>query len=280
MTIEPGAAGHAALLPSATRRRAARGGALRQHSDRNSRAAQRLAGQDQHEGEALQHQHRRIGQAEPPLQQAAGGAEAAEQDRHRDDRQRVVARDERHQDAGVAAARRSATRWRWCAPPPPRSPPARPAQAPPSAQASDDQPVRRQAHQRAARALPPTTRSGEAVRACSAATAPASRQATTPKRQAPVHVGSRTMPPMRRPRRAARVDGLFRLAGSRSGPFDEVLEQRDRDVAEQQAADRLVDAAVLAQRAGQRDPQPRRPARRPAAAARVPADACRAAASA
>ena len=66
--------------------------------------AQRLARQDQHEGDALQHQHRGVGQAEPALQQAAGRAEAAEQDRHRDDRQRVVPRDEGHQDAGIAVA--------------------------------------------------------------------------------------------------------------------------------------------------------------------------------
>ena len=67
-------------------------------------AAQRLAGQDQHEGDALQHLHRRVGQAEAALQQAAGGAEAAEQDRDRDDRERVLARDEGDQDAGVAVA--------------------------------------------------------------------------------------------------------------------------------------------------------------------------------
>ena len=51
------------------------------------------------------------------------------------------------------------------------------------------------------------------------------------------------------------VDGLLRLAGSRSGTFDEMVQQRDGDVGQQQAGDRLVDAAVLAQRARQRDPQ-------------------------
>ena len=35
-------------------------------------------------------QHGRVGQVEPALQQAAAGADAAEQDRDRDDRQRIV----------------------------------------------------------------------------------------------------------------------------------------------------------------------------------------------
>ena len=38
----------------------------------------------------LQHRHRRVGQPEHALQQAAAGADAAEQDRHRDDAERVV----------------------------------------------------------------------------------------------------------------------------------------------------------------------------------------------
>ena len=63
------------------------------------------------------------------------------------------------------------------------------------------------------------------------------------------------MPPMRSPSASERVDGLFRLAGSRSGAFDQVLEEADGDVGQQQAADGLVDAAVLAQPAGQRDPR-------------------------
>ena len=116
-------------------------------ADGSSRAAQRLAGQDEHEGEALQHQHRRVGQAQAPLQQAAGRAEAAEQDRHRDDRQRVVARDEATPGCRCSLARRSATRWPLVCTAATSMPPASPAQAPPSAQASDDQPVGRQPDQ-------------------------------------------------------------------------------------------------------------------------------------
>src|ERR1700757_4037058 len=56
---------------------------------------ERIACQHEHEDDALQHQHGRIGQAEPPLQQAAGGADAAEQDRDRNDRKRILPRQER-----------------------------------------------------------------------------------------------------------------------------------------------------------------------------------------
>ena len=42
----------------------------------------------------------------------------------------------------------------------------------------------------------------------------------------------------------ARVEGLFRLAGSRSGPSTRWLSSAMRDVGQQQAADGLVDAAV------------------------------------
>src|SRR5262245_9539346 len=47
---------------------------------------ERVARQHEHEDDALQHHDRRVGQAEPPLQQAAGGADAAEQDRNGNDR--------------------------------------------------------------------------------------------------------------------------------------------------------------------------------------------------
>src|SRR6267378_3789576 len=40
----------------------------------------RVAGEDEHEDDALQHLHRRIGQSEPSLQESAAGADAAEQD--------------------------------------------------------------------------------------------------------------------------------------------------------------------------------------------------------
>src|SRR5213075_173581 len=52
-------------------------------------AVQRIARQNENEDDPLQHQHRGIGQAEPALQEAAAGADAAEQDRHGNDGQRI-----------------------------------------------------------------------------------------------------------------------------------------------------------------------------------------------
>src|SRR5437764_12196520 len=59
-------------------------------------AVQCVACQHEHEDDALQHQHRGIGQSEPALQQPAAGADAAEQDRDRNDRQRILPRQERY----------------------------------------------------------------------------------------------------------------------------------------------------------------------------------------
>src|SRR5215470_1421172 len=69
-------------------------------------AIERVARQHEHEDDALQHQHGCVGQAKPPLQQPAAGADAAEQDRDRNDRKRILPRQERHQDAGEAIAGR------------------------------------------------------------------------------------------------------------------------------------------------------------------------------
>src|SRR6185295_16214422 len=63
-------------------------------------AVQRIAGQHEHEDDALQYQHRGVRQAEAALQQAAAGADATEQDRDRNDGQRIVSRQEGDEDAG------------------------------------------------------------------------------------------------------------------------------------------------------------------------------------
>ena len=67
-------------------------------------AVERLADQDDDEDDALQHQDRGVGQAHAALDQPAAGDDAAEEEGHRDDRQRVVPGEEGHQDAGVAVA--------------------------------------------------------------------------------------------------------------------------------------------------------------------------------
>ena len=219
-------AGHAALAFAAAIGGAgspARRGALA-HS-RNGRpvdAAQRLARQDQHEGDALQHQHRRVGQAEPALQQAAGGAEAAEQDRDRDDRQRVVARDERHQDAGVAVAgdqrgvgvgvhRRDLDR-------------AGQARAGAAERAGQQRSAGSPAGPTscAVRGLPPTTRTAKPRRREAQPQRRRPTQATTPSTR-PQCTSEPAMPPMRRPlgeRAGRRLVQARRIA---QRPFDQCL---------------------------------------------------------
>src|SRR3981081_2232579 len=59
----------------------------------------RVAREDEHEDDPLQHLDRGIGQAEPSLQQAAAGADPAEQHRNRNNRQRILPRQERDKDA-------------------------------------------------------------------------------------------------------------------------------------------------------------------------------------
>jgi hypothetical protein len=141
-------------------------------------AAQRLARQDQDEGDSLQHLHRRVGQAEAALQQAAGAPEAAEQDRDRDDRERALARDEGDQDAGVAVAgdqrcvgvgvhRRDLDRTGQA------------RAAPPSAQASRISRFAGRPTSCAVRGLPPTTRTAKPP-GVKASQRPRPTQATTP----------------------------------------------------------------------------------------------------
>ena len=67
-------------------------------------AVERLGDEQHHEDEALQHQHGGVGQVHAALDQAAGGDDAAEHDGDRNDRERVVPRQEGDEDAGEAVA--------------------------------------------------------------------------------------------------------------------------------------------------------------------------------
>src|SRR5206468_366391 len=67
-------------------------------------AVQSVAGQHEDEDDALQHLHGGIGQAKPALQQATAGADAAEQDGYGNNRQRILPRQERDQNARKAIA--------------------------------------------------------------------------------------------------------------------------------------------------------------------------------
>src|SRR4030088_197011 len=68
-------------------------------------SVQRVARQHEDEDDALQHLHGCIRQAEPPLQQSAAGADAAEQDRDGNDGQRVHPRQEGDEDTRKAVTR-------------------------------------------------------------------------------------------------------------------------------------------------------------------------------
>src|SRR5882672_4520936 len=54
-------------------------------------AVERFRYQQHHEGQALQHQHGGIGEIHAPLHEPARGHDAAEQNGHRDDGERIVA---------------------------------------------------------------------------------------------------------------------------------------------------------------------------------------------
>src|SRR5260370_30871539 len=63
-----------------------------------------VASENKDKNNALQHLHGGIGQPEPSLQQAAARADAAEQDRNGDDRQRILPRQEGDQNPREAVA--------------------------------------------------------------------------------------------------------------------------------------------------------------------------------
>src|SRR3984957_8832915 len=67
-------------------------------------SVQCVAGENGDKDDALQHLYRGVGQAEPSLQQPAAGADSAEQDRNRNDGERILPRQERDQDAGKTVA--------------------------------------------------------------------------------------------------------------------------------------------------------------------------------
>ena len=172
------------------------------------------------------------------------------QDGDRDDRQRVVAREERDQDAGVAVAgdqrgvgaavdRRDLDHA------------GEPGAGAGERAGGDDQLADRQALQPARRAGCRRRCGRRSRRWCAPSARQAAMQATMPKAR-PQCTSSRESLPSMLASPIGRVDGLLRLAGSRSGALDEMVHDRDGDVGQQQAGDRLVDAAVVAQRAGQR----------------------------
>ena len=67
-------------------------------------AVERLGKEHDDEEQPLEHEHRRVRQIHAALDQAVRGLDAAEQDREGDDGERVLPRQEGDQDAGIAVA--------------------------------------------------------------------------------------------------------------------------------------------------------------------------------
>src|SRR6266403_2971025 len=65
-------------------------------------AIQRVASENRHENDSLQHLDRRVRQAEPALQQSAAGADSAKQNCDRNNRQRILPRQKGDKDAREA----------------------------------------------------------------------------------------------------------------------------------------------------------------------------------
>src|SRR5579863_3879609 len=65
---------------------------------------QRVARQNEHKDDPLQHLDRRIGEAEPALQEAATCADSTEQDGNRNDGEWILPGKKRNEDAGEAVA--------------------------------------------------------------------------------------------------------------------------------------------------------------------------------
>src|SRR5258708_4359195 len=64
----------------------------------------RVAGENEDEDNSLQHLNGGVGEAEPPLQQAAAGTDSAQENRNRDDRQRILPRQEGDENTREAIA--------------------------------------------------------------------------------------------------------------------------------------------------------------------------------
>ncbi len=204
-------------------------------------AVERLADQQHHEDDALQHQHGGVRQVHAALDQAARRGDAAEQDRDRHDGERVVPGQEGDEDAGEAVAGDQ----RGIGLAVDRGDLEEAGKSGAGAgdgAAGHDQPADRQALRQCRARIAAGDARGEAEgrarhqrrSSSTASTMPAARpQCTSVPGMVPIMLAS----PI------GTVDGLLAEAGSRSSAFDEEVHDGDGDVGEQQRGDRLVDAA-------------------------------------
>ena len=212
--------------------------------------------------DALQHQHRRVGQVHAALDQAARRIDAAEQDGDRDDRQRVVPGEEGDEDAGVAVARGDSEALALPCTAATSIMPASPAKAPPQRGEADDQRADGQAlHLRGAHVA--AGDAGAKPQRVFSISTQERMQATTPTTR-PQCTSVPGMLPMRKlvgQRLGRRLVEGGRIA---QRPLDQMVHQRDGDIGHQQAGDRLVDArgsgAARRPRRSRRRRRPCRPA--------------------
>jgi hypothetical protein len=204
-----------------------------------------LADQEHDEHDALQHQDRRVGHLHAALDQAAGRVDAAEQDGDRNDRQRVLAGEEGDEDAGEAVAggqrgvglalhRRDLEVAGEARRMPRRGQQTRSRSA-----------CRPAGPGRAARTLPPVIRAAKPNLVRSSA--PRQHRGPRCRRRGPS--GRRCRGWCRcmlavADRRCRGLVGARRIA---QRALDEEVHDRDGDIEQQQARDRLVDAAIVTQ---------------------------------
>jgi len=199
---------------------------------------------DQHEDEddALKHQHGCIGQSQATLQQAAARADAAKQDRDGNDRERILSREEGDENAGEAVARReigigAALHGRDF------DHTGKTRGATGKEADGEDQFADTEADDLGGADIATGNARGKAEHGVIDQDVGGDR-GDQAEDEAPMHVGAGD--------RADHVRGADltrrRLVETRGIPhhaFDEVIENRDRDVDEQQARYRLVDTAIL-----------------------------------
>ena len=200
----------------------------------------------------MQHQHGGVGQVHAALHQAAGGNDAAEHDRNRNDRQRVLAGEERDENAGEAVAggqRRVGAALDGGD----FEKAGEPGAGAGNGGAGDDQPA-----------------DGKSLRQSGARIAAGDPRSEAERRarhqdmqqngdddangQAPMHVGAGNLADhIGLTDRHGR--GLVGIGEVAQHAFDEEVHDGDADIGQQQRGDRLVDAAGVAQIADNADPE-------------------------
>ncbi len=223
------------------------------HLEDREPAVERLGCKQDDEDDALEHQHGRVRQAHPPLHDAAGRPEPAEQNRDGNDRDRIMSGQERDQDAGEAVARRK----RRVGPPLDAGDLEVAGEAGAGAgdhrarqdEAADRQALRLRGPHVAAGDLGRETERRPLHQDAQRDRQHDARSARPQCTAMPGILGTAVGGADRQGR------GLHRLVEIAQRPFDEEVHDRDGDIGQQQRRDRLVDAPLVAEPAGEADPE-------------------------